>query len=257
MASTPNIEGFVFLFFAEMTIKEHIKEFEEATGKSGTYSRAAEKFIKWMIANNYRKIKAKHLREYIDAGSFSKSYESITRKYCFYMGFDSTIPSFSGFRNIHKNSDKGEEWVKVVDAVDYMVSNFGRIKNLATGRILKVTASKKDRYCRISGNWNREKGFSKNRGTRTQHSIVFFSFNPELYPPTRDKHIDHIDRDPTNNRLDNLRYVTIVENMKNRFRISSNVIAEICEMYSNGHSVESIYDVLGKKYHLFSQRKTK
>lgn len=48
------------------------------------------------------------------------------------------------------------------------------------------------------------------------HRIVFFSFNPHLYELQKELTIDHIDGKRDNNRLDNLRALSIAKNVQTK-----------------------------------------
>lgn len=78
----------------------------------------------------------------------------------------------------------------------YEVSNFGRVRNIRTGKILKPT-NDKDGYLQLV--------LSKNgtRKTVKVHRLVAYAFlpNPQNLPQ-----INHKDEDKTNNKVDNLEW---------------------------------------------------
>ena len=79
----------------------------------------------------------------------------------------------------------------------YEVSNFGNVKRIKSGRILKPNAVSEGylRVCLCDGRWKH----------KLCHRLVGKAFieNPNNYPQ-----IDHIDADKINNRVENLRWVT-------------------------------------------------
>ena len=117
--------------------------------------------------------------------------------------------------NIYKNcncnnvdvDDVDEELFKPVDGYDnYLVSNFGNIKNSKTNRILKLKNDSKG-YKLINLYKN---GKSK---TFTVHRLVGNAF---LENPDNKEMIDHIDENKANNNVKNLRWATRKDNGYNR-----------------------------------------
>ena len=84
----------------------------------------------------------------------------------------------------------------------YQVSNFGRVKRVTTGRILKGGKNTSG-YIQI---YLYKQGI---RDVNRIHRIVAQSFIPN---PENKPEINHIDEDKTNNRVDNLEWVTKKEN---------------------------------------------
>lgn len=84
----------------------------------------------------------------------------------------------------------------------YQVSNFGRVKRVTTGRILKGTTDK-DGYALVL--------LSKHNtpSMRITHRLVAQAFIPN---PEHKPEVNHIDEDKTNNRVDNLEWSTRKEN---------------------------------------------
>ena len=107
-----------------------------------------------------------------------------------------------------------EEWrcIGVSDfSCSYEVSNFGRIRNSATGRYL--TPEERNGYSRVSLvlNGKRTKKF-------TIHRLVLMTFNPVEGMDSLE--VDHIDGDKGNNVLSNLRWVNREENLNNPEELS-------------------------------------
>ena len=102
-----------------------------------------------------------------------------------------------------------EIWKDVVGFPGYSVSNLGRIKG-KRGHILKPS---KDRYGYLCINIS-----SDQKVTLRIHRLVALAFIPVI--PTKD-YVDHINRDKTNNTVENLRWVTQSENNLNKNNNSS------------------------------------
>lgn len=96
-----------------------------------------------------------------------------------------------------------EEWVPVYRYPHYEVSNFGQVRNHATGNILRGTRrgyrQKKDAY--------RQYSFSTAYGTVTEYAarVVWTSFNG---PVPDGMTLWHKDHDRLNDSLENLECVT-------------------------------------------------
>lgn len=100
-----------------------------------------------------------------------------------------------------------EEWRDIIiekngEVYDYVgfyqVSNYGRIRNSRTGKILKPIKSKGYQYIRLNKN-----GFLIHRLVATM-----FIPNPYNYPI-----VNHKDENPSNNYIDNLEWVTAKYNV--------------------------------------------
>lgn len=105
---------------------------------------------------------------------------------------------------------QNEEWVKCYCNKDWEVSNLGRIRKISTKKLLG-DLDQATGYYRVSG--LDENG----KQTRRQvNRLIFFSFNPNLIPQEKNIQIDHINGVRADNRLDNLRPLTSVENIQQR-----------------------------------------
>lgn len=96
-----------------------------------------------------------------------------------------------------------EEWQPVAENPRYSVSNFGNVRG-PYGNVLKPQAIKNGGHLTI--NWQRDKKHYR----RYIHRLVLEAF---VGPCPDGMEVLHLDDDPTNNHIDNLRYGTHAENM--------------------------------------------
>ena len=96
-----------------------------------------------------------------------------------------------------------EEWKPIVGYKNYKVSNLGNVMN-KHGRILKPYLTEKG-YLRMSLCNVEQKYFFV-------HRLVLETFNPT----DEDLECDHINHDKSDNRLENLRWVTTSQNIRYR-----------------------------------------
>ncbi len=99
----------------------------------------------------------------------------------------------------------------ISDFPNYQVSNWGNVKSTLRGKLLKPNLSRA--YSQVCL-YKDKKAYSK-----PIHHLVANAFllNSENKPE-----IDHIDRNKLNNRVENLRWVTLSENRINRILRPSN-----------------------------------
>lgn len=97
-------------------------------------------------------------------------------------------------------------WKEIKDFPNYSVSDSGEVKNNKTGRILKK-ALNQDGY-EIVQLWNNGKGT-----TKRVHRLVLEAFKPI---ENTNYEVNHLDRDRTNNNLNNLEWVSSKQNIHYR-----------------------------------------
>lgn len=104
-----------------------------------------------------------------------------------------------------------EEWITIERSSNYEISNYGEIRNKNTNKILKPTLL--SGYLAISLIINNKKVLPK------IHRLVAENF---LECPVETYIVNHKDGNKTNNRLDNLEWVSRSENAKHAFRLGLN-----------------------------------
>lgn len=95
-----------------------------------------------------------------------------------------------------------EEWKTIKDFLNYEVSDFGQVRN-TNGKVLKQMKNRSGRFVVDLGRQCRAKHVSR-------LVAQAFVLNPENKPE-----VDHINRDCSDNRASNLRWVTRSENIQN------------------------------------------
>lgn len=104
-----------------------------------------------------------------------------------------------------------EIWKTIENYKTYSVSTFGNIRNDLTSKILKGRPNKFN-HLRI------QLYKDKKANSFYIHRLVALAFIPN---PENKAQVDHIDNNPTNNNLTNLRWATSQENLRNS-QIASN-----------------------------------
>jgi len=107
-----------------------------------------------------------------------------------------------------------EEYKDIIDYEDtYQISNYGNVRNKNTGKILKPTEGKTDKYYYISLCKD-----GKQKNTKIHRLVAtYFVENLENKP-----YVDHIDNNKLNNLFTNLRWATHQENKRNIVKYKNN-----------------------------------
>lgn len=118
------------------------------------------------------------------------------------------------------NNDKeitlqGEIWKEIKDFEHYAISNYGRVFNLKKKTFKKFSSNSFFKYGNRpvkSRNYLSVKLWSKTKEAhRMVHKLVAEAFIPNDDPEYKTI-VDHIDNDPKNNTVDNLRWVSLATN---------------------------------------------
>ena len=123
-----------------------------------------------------------------------------------------------------------EIWMKIDGYENYAVSSYGNVKNISTGKILKPGNNGKG-YLHV-GLYNSEHVGK----TIMIHRLVACAFIPN---PMNLPQVNYIDEDKTNNRVDNLEWVTSFDNINHgthneRVGLNNPDRRPICSITSTG-----------------------
>lgn len=136
---------------------------------------------------------------------------------------------------------EGEIWVEAWEFPKYEVSNYGRIRNAKTEKVLKL-GSDGNTYSMV------RIYYGKKKYTRRLGRLVWASFNGCSCENT----IDHIDKNPQNDNLKNLRCIPLEEQYLNKkkeqkkWNISDETKREIQGQFDEG----ATYYQLSKQHKL-------
>ena len=98
-----------------------------------------------------------------------------------------------------------EIYKKIIGYENYEVSNLGYVRNINTGKIIKSRLDKDGYYIIDLSNNNKRKTFQL-------HRLIALAFLPN---PQNKSVVDHIDNNPLNNNVNNLRWASPSENQHN------------------------------------------
>lgn len=128
----------------------------------------------------------------------------------------------------------GEEWREVPNFKNYRISNYGRVHNQKTNNILHPVNTGGYLKVRLSQN-GQNKDF-------LIHHLVYCCFNDIIQYNKKDFCIDHIDGNKHNNNLNNLRKITLSENVKEAYykqKVNSNIKPVV--QYSKSNELISVF----------------
>jgi hypothetical protein len=92
------------------------------------------------------------------------------------------------------------------------VSNYGRVKNKNTDHYYVVSSGKHSKYYKVNFSLKFKKSEAKNNVSFSIHRLVAMSFLINNFGNSA--HVDHIDKDPSNNHLSNLQWIPPKYHMK-------------------------------------------
>ena len=109
-----------------------------------------------------------------------------------------------------------ETYKTIKDYPNYEVSGVGNVRNIVTGCVLRPGRNKNG-YQQVNLYLNGK------RKSQLIHRLVADAFIPN---PENKRTVNHIDGDKTNNRAENLEWVSDSENIKHAFRVGLNKITD-------------------------------
>ena len=139
-----------------------------------------------------------------------------------------------------------KEWKIIQDFPNYMVSNYGEVKNIKTNLVLKPYVTKR-KYVYV--NLRKE-----NKSYNVQvHRLVAKAFIPNLQIKPC---VNHIDYNPSNNKVDNLEWVTHSENCKHSSKnISKSHKGKIHSKTHNLNVRKAMLNLKNKEHYIYKNNK--
>lgn len=130
---------------------------------------------------------------------------------------------------------EGEKWVETFCSPLHEVSNFGRIRQKNTKRLIKGHQDTRTGYILIS---------LRDKQTIFAHRVVLQSFDPQLN--FNDLTVDHINGKRNDNRLENLRWASSDENtlfMLNHRKDLNKELTRIIQVYGYEKTLELLKNI--------------
>jgi hypothetical protein len=134
---------------------------------------------------------------------------------------------------------KAIEW-KQIGNYSYEASSDGQVRNKKTGRILTQRIDKDYGYKLV------DIQIDKKNKTFKAHRLIVEAFFGSIKEGLQ---VDHINRIKTDNRIENLRVVTPIVNMRNRTvgDINESIVEVIVNLYKEGKSFNEICLMVNKR----------
>ena len=127
---------------------------------------------------------------------------------------------------------ENEEWVECFGFPNYLISNKARLRNKKTNRLIQGTIRKDNGYVDVH--------LDNSKSCRV-HRLVMTSFNP--VENMENLTIDHIDGNRSNNQLENLRWVTLEENISLMIQNRAELNKELTRLLQK-YSYEEVLNLL-------------
>lgn len=131
-----------------------------------------------------------------------------------------------------------EQWRDISIATNYEISNLGNIKNTKTGQLLNPG---------ISGNGYKQVSLKmKNDGKFKKHYVHRLVAQYWLDNPDNKREVNHINLDRTDNRVENLEWLTSSENQKHKFKNSDYKTSnrKVVQMDLDGNEIQIFASII-------------
>ena len=181
------------------------------------------------VEKNFPKLKNKFLKQGILITKEGKGEEAV---YTISETMPIDIPFVPNYTKEKKwDKDlKDEQWIDIYGIDGFEISSYGRVRNKNTLQLHKSS---------INGNGYQKVSIkSKNYPI---HRLVLMSFNPIENP--NDYQVDHINGNRTDNRLENLRWVSNEENTLLMINNRKELNKELTRILQN-HSYDEVLEIL-------------
>ena len=155
--------------------------------------------------------------------------------------------------NFKEENNPREIWKKIEEYTNYSVSNFGRVRNDTSGKIMKQhkqqSQDKTGKKINYYSYWVHLTNNEYSKGVKVSRLVALaFILNPNNLPI-----VHHIDKNPLNNHVDNLMWATNLENCQ-----SVNTLREIGGVRTNGENAfRADLSINGNKYVFCSMSREK